>query len=205
MKDGRIVAYGSHINGTAKEIQNFPDCLLLPGLVDMRAHPAPGSWKYGIDPHVELLPRCTTTVLSQGDAEAAHWPEDRDTIVRGTKTRVKLAISAAINGEAGEMGTPCFENIDDLNVDAAASAFEDRGDDIWGVAVNCSQASSGKADPRVVFSKAIEMAERTKKPLLFGERREPYDWPIAEQLSQLRAGDVVTYCLHSGPNGRVEG
>ena len=64
MKDDRIVASGPHINGTAKETQNFPDCLLLPGLVDMHAHPAPGSWKYGIDPDVELLPRCTTTVLS---------------------------------------------------------------------------------------------------------------------------------------------
>ena len=179
--------------------------MLLPGLVDMRAHPAPGSSKYGIDPHVELLPRCTTTVLSQGDAGAAHWPEHRHTIVRGSKTRVRLAISAAINGETGEMATPCFENIEGLNVDAAVSAFEDRGDDIWGVAVNCSQASSGKADPRVVFSKAIEMAERTKKPLFFGERWEPYDWPIAEQLSQLQAGDIGTYCLHSGPNGRVEG
>ncbi len=50
MKDDRIVASGPHINGTAKETQNFPDCLLLPGLVDMRAHPAPGSSKYGHRP-----------------------------------------------------------------------------------------------------------------------------------------------------------
>jgi dihydroorotase len=204
VKDGRIVASGPDVSGTASETHDFQDCVLLPGLVDMHAHPAPSTWKYGIDPDVEILPRGTTTIMSQGDSGAAHWPEYRDTIIRGSKTRVKLAISAAINGETGTLGTPCFENIDDLNVDAAVSAIEDGGDDIWGVAVNCSEASSGRADPRVVFARALEMAERTGKPLLFGERWEPYDWPIADQLEQLRPGDVVTYCFHASPNGLVE-
>lgn len=204
VKDGRIVASGPGVSGTARETHDFPDCLLLPGLVDMHAHPASSSWKYGIGPDVEILPRGTTTILSQRDSGAAHWPEYRDTIIRASKTRVRLAISAAINGETGEMGTPCFENIDDLNVDAAVSAIEDGGDDIWGVAVNVTQAATGKADPRIVLSRAIEMAKRTGKPLLFGERWEPYDWSIAEQLEQLRPGDVVTYCFHAGPNGIVE-
>ncbi|MDP6714261.1 MAG: hypothetical protein QF368_06535, partial [SAR202 cluster bacterium] len=204
VKDGRIVASGPEIRGTTKESHDFPDCLLLPGLVDMHAHPAPGDWKYGIDPDIEILPRGTTTILSQGDSGAAHWPEYRDTTIRGSRTRVRLAISAAINGETGAMGTPCFENIDDLKVDEAVSAIQDGGDDIWGIAVNCSQASSGTADPRVVLSKAIEMAERTERPLLFGERWEPYDWPIADQLELLRPGDVVTYCFHASPNGLVE-
>ena len=33
--DGRIVASGPDIGGTAHETLDFPDCLLLPGLIDM--------------------------------------------------------------------------------------------------------------------------------------------------------------------------
>jgi dihydroorotase len=204
IRDGRIVASGPDVSGPAAETLDFPDCVLLPGLVDMHAHPAPGTWKYGIDPDIELLPRGTTTVLSQGDSGAAHWPDYRDTVIRGSKTRVRLAISAAINGETGKFGEPTFENIDELDVDAAVAAINDGGDDIWGVAVNISQAASGTADPHAMLARSLEMAERTDRPLLFGERWEPYDWPIAEQLELLRPGDVVTYCFHAGPNGIVE-
>ncbi len=202
--DGRIVASGPNVSGPAHETLDFPDCLLLPGLVDMHAHPAPSTWKYGIDPDVEILPRGTTTILSQGDSGAANWPVYRDTIIRGSRTRVRLAISASVNGETGKPGEPSFENIDELDVDATVAAIDDGGDHIWGVSVNISQAASGKADPRKVLARAVEMAERTARPLLFGERWEPYDWPISEQLDVLRPGDVVTYCFHSGPNGIVE-
>ncbi len=204
IKDGRIVASGATVSGSAHETLDFPDCLLLPGLVDMHTHPAPSSWKYGIDPDVEILPRGTTTILSQGDSGAADWPVYRDSVIRGSKTRVRLAISAAINGETGAPGEPCFENIDDLDVGATVAAIDDAGDDIWGVSVNASQSSSGKADPRIVLARAVEMAERTGRPILFGERWEPYDWPISEQLDALRPGDVVTYCFHVSPNGIVE-
>jgi dihydroorotase len=204
IRDGRIVASGPDVGGPARETLDFPDCLLLPGLVDMHTHPAPSSWKYGIDPDVEILPRGTTTILSQGDSGAAHWPVYRDTVIRGSKTRVRLAISAATNGETGEPGKPCFENIDDLDVDATVAAIDDAGDHIWGVSVNVSQAASGKADPRMVLARTVEMAERTDRPILFGERWEPHDWPISEQLDALRPGDVVTYCFHASPNGIVE-
>lgn len=204
IKNGRIVFSGPDMKGRARETLELPDCIVLPGLVDMHCHPAPESWKYGIDPDVEMLPRGVTTILSQGDSGAAHWPIYRDSTIRGSKTRVRLAISAAINGETGRVGEPCFENPDDLNVDAAVDAITDGGDDIWGVSVNTSLASCGTGEPRLIFDRALEIAERTGRPILFGERWEPYDWPIDEQLRALRAGDVVTYCFHVSPNGIVE-
>ena len=84
------------------------------------------------------------------------------------------------------------------------AAIEDGGDLIWGLSVNASQAASGDADPRVVVRRTLEIAERTNRPILFGNRWEPYDWPIAEQLDLLRSGDALTYCFHAGPNGIVE-
>ena len=67
-----IVAAGPDVAGTAQETLDFPDDLLLPGLVDLHTHPGPADWKYGIDADQNMLARGSTTVLSQGDAGAVH-------------------------------------------------------------------------------------------------------------------------------------
>ena len=175
----------------------------MPGLVDMHAHPAPGHWKYGIDPDVHILPRGTTTVLAQGDAGAATWPYYREHIIERSRTRVRLAISPAAQGEAGP--TPCFDDLGRLDVDACVAAIEDGADLVWGIAVNLARPTCGRSDPREVMSRTLAIAERTGRPLLFGKRMEPSDWPLSDQLSMLRAGDVVTYCFHGGAESILEG
>ena len=199
----RIVAAGSEVGGTAARTLEFPDGVLLPGLVDLHTHPAPSDWKYGIDPDVEILPRGATTILSQGDCGADDWPFYRDSIIHGSKTRVRLAMSVARGGER-DPGKAAFGNVDDLDVDAGVAAIEDGGELIWGLSVNAGQTSCGDSDPRVVVQSTLDIAERTNRPILFGNRWEPYDWPISEQLDLLRSGDVLTYCFHAGPNGIVE-
>ena len=42
MRGDRIVATGADVRGTGAEVLDFPDDLLLPGLVDLHAHPARG-------------------------------------------------------------------------------------------------------------------------------------------------------------------
>ena len=199
----RIVAAGPDVVGTAARVLEFPDSVLLPGLVDLHAHPAPSDWKYGIDPDVEILPRGATTILSQGDCGADDWPSYRDSIIHGSKTRVRLAMSVARGGERVP-GTEAFGNVEDLDVDAGVAAIEDGGELIWGLSVNASVNACGDSDPRVVVQRTMEIAERTGRPILFGNRWDPYDWPISEQLDLLRCGDVLTYCFHTGPNGIVE-
>ncbi|MDE2717955.1 MAG: amidohydrolase family protein [Chloroflexota bacterium] len=200
---GRIAAAGPGVEGTAARVLDFPDGVLLPGLVDLHAHPAPSNWKYGIDPDVEILPRGTTTILSQGDCGADDWPFYRETIIYGMKTRVRLAMSVARGGERVP-GTAAFGNVDDLDVDAGVAAVEDGGELIWGLSVNASVNSCGDSEPRMVAQRTLDIAERTGRPILFGNRWDPYDWPISEQLDLLRSGDVLTYCFHAGPNGIVE-
>lgn len=68
VRGDRIVAAGPDVAGEARETLNFPDDLLLPGLVDLHTHPGPADWKFGIDADRNMLARGTTTVLSQGDA-----------------------------------------------------------------------------------------------------------------------------------------
>ena len=204
VRGDRIAAAGSCLDGTAKKTLEFPNGLILPGLIDLHTHPAPADWKYGIDPDTEILPRGATTILSQGDSGAADWPYYHDNVIRKAKTRVRLALSAATGGER-TTGSPAFGNIDDLDVNAASAAVENGGNFIWGLSVNVSVNACGSSDPRLVMSRVLDIAERTDRPILCGNRWEPYDWPISEQLDLLRSGDILTYCFHAGPNGIVEG
>lgn len=195
VKDSRIVAAGVEINVDARVTSSFPHGTLLPGFVDLHAHPAPTTWRFGIDGDAEILPRGSTTVLSQGDTGATNWPFYRDNIIGGSQLRIRLAISPSIMGEYEDRG--CFIYLDQVDVEACVQVIEDGGEHIWGVAANLTDRACGDNDPREIMRRVLEIAELTGRPILYGVRREPSDWPLAEQLSVLRPGDVFTYCFQS--------
>lgn len=195
----RIVAAGPQVTVTARQTLDFPDGLLLPGLVDLHAHPAVAGSKFGIAPDVHLLPRGVTTVLSQGDAGAHTWPAYRDNTIAASHTRVRLAINLSARGEAMPGG--CLADLNDADVEACVAAIADGGEHIWGIAINISPVVCGDTNPRTLIARALTVAERTQRPLLFGARRDR-DLTLAEQLAWLRPGDVLTYCFSDFNQGR---
>lgn len=198
VRGDRIAAAGPMVSGPARTRLDFPAGLLLPGLVDLHAHPARGGSRYGIDPDRHLLPRGVTTALSQGDAGADNWPAYRDRVIGAARTRVRLAIHLSRRGES-DPDCP-YGSLADADVAACAAAIEDGGELIWGIAVNTG--TSIGIDPHAVLDRAVQAAERTGRPLLFGTRMQS-DWPLDEQLPMLRAGDVVTYCFNPLAEGMV--
>ena len=199
VSSGRVGASGPDVGGAASETLDFPDAVLLPGFVDLHAHPAPSHWKYGIDPDILMLPRGTTTILSQGDAGANNWDHYKQSVVEPASIRIRMALSAAVGGEEEEGAV--FRNLEDVDIEACVRTVEGDPELIWGIAVNAAGAATAGHDPRVVMGRVLKMAERTGKPLLYGVRWDPFDWPVDEQLALLRPGDVVTYCFHVGPEG----
>ena len=199
---GRIMAIDPPNNSTAKDRLNLPNAVLLPGLVDLHAHPACSGSKYGVDPDLEFLPRGVTTVLSQGDAGADNWTNYHAETIKSSKTRVRLAINISRHGENTER--PCLDDPSWLDVDKCVATINVGGSLSWGIAVNCSRASAGNTDPRLALQLALEAARSTQRPLLYG-MREPDDWSFAEQLEWLRPNDVVTYTFRREPYGIVAG
>jgi dihydroorotase len=202
VRDGRIAAAGQGVAGATRHTFDFPDGILLPGLIDMHAHPGPGASRYDIDPDQYFLPRGVTTVLSQGDAGARDWPDYYRQTIAGARTRVRMALNFSAAGESNP--TYCFERMEDADVEACIETIQAGGDDIWGIALNTSIASCGDLNPREIMARGLEAASRTGKPLLFGSRHHP-DWPLAEQIRLLRAGDVFTYCFKEDDEGIVQG
>jgi dihydroorotase len=198
----RIAAAGPGVDGLAREQLRLPDALILPGLVDLHAHPARGESRYGVDPDVHLLPFGTTTVLAQGEAGALNLARYHNLVIERSLTRIRLAINLSRRGEATPGGS-CEARED---VDAAAcagavrAAARNGGRAIWGIAVNVSRNTCGRTDPRAVMAEGLAAAAETGLPLLFGARRDD-DWPLGEQFALLRPGDVLTYCFSDCPEG----
>jgi len=202
---GRIAAAGPWVDGPAREVLRLPDAVVLPGLVDLHAHPGRGESRYGVDPDVHLLPFGTTTVLAQGEAGALNLARYLEVVIARSQTRVRLAINISRRGEDTPGGS--CEAREDVDAEACAAAIEaarqHASQEIWGIAVNVSQATCGRTDPRAVMEAGLAAARDSGLPLLFGPRRA-HDWALKDQLARLRPGDVVTYCFSDCPEGLVD-
>ncbi|MBT4074938.1 MAG: hypothetical protein HOE75_14790 [Chloroflexi bacterium] len=192
--DGRISAVGDDSARPPEAISNldYPDGILLPGLIDLHAHPGLGDGRYGIDPDIHMLSRGSTTVLSQGDAGARNWDRYKEEVIGTRKTRIRMALHIGRNGESNPEGPftkPEFADADEC----VAAIKEDDSGAIWGITVNTSVMTCGPSDPHEILNRALEAAEVTDLPLLFGPRRAP-GWALEDQLPLLRPGDVFTYC-----------
>jgi dihydroorotase len=198
----RIAAAGPGVDGPAREVLRLPDAVVLPGLVDLHAHPARGESRYGVDPDVHLLPFGATTVLAQGEAGASNLERYLDLVIERSLTRVRLAINVSRRGESTPGG--CCEAREDVDgtacAEAVRAAVRTGSRAIWGIAVNVSRATCGRTDPRAVMAEGLAAARETGLPLLFGPRRDN-DWALGEQLARLRRGDVLTYCFSDCPEG----
>ncbi len=201
IRGDRIVAVGREIDGSGRQQLDDPTAILLPGLIDLHAHPAKSGSIFSVDPDRHLLARGTTTVLSQGDAGASNLETYIRETIEQSQTQIVLAINLSSAGEAGPGG--CFERLELVDVAACVAAIERFRSHIWGIAVNVSHHCCGQTDSREVFRRGLLVAEQTELPLLYGMRR-PDDWPLEQQLRELRPGDVVTYCYRRTPHCIVQ-
>lgn len=207
MRDGVI----SHVETTpqnaalppARETLRFGEgCVVVPGLVDLHAHPARGGSRFGIDPDTWMLPSGSTTVMSQGDAGARNADAYiRDTI-EGSRTRVKLAINFCANGESDPKGR--FFSLDEANIDECVVAIKRGGTHIWGISLNIAFIQGDDVDPLEVLARGKRAADLAGVPVMFGATKTSAV-PLDNQLKHLRAGDVMTYCFHQGEGSIVQG
>ena len=195
----KIVEVGSNLNFTPIKHFSFPNDILVPGLVDLHFHPGPSSWKYAVEPDEWTLPTGTTTVLSQGDAGINNWNLYKKTIVNKSKTRVLMAISISNYGDQFE--TINYTNSAEIDVGRSIDIINKDSDMIWGISFNAALGSCNASDPQIIMNKVLQVASATNKPILYGIRREPFDWAIDNQLQLLRPGDVITYCFYPGKGG----
>lgn len=185
----------------ARETLTVDSGILLPGLIDLHAHPAVSGSKFGIDADRDLLANGSTTVLSQGDAGARNVDRYVEETIRGSQTRVKLALNFCAEGESNPSGR--FFSLDEASVDECVAAVERGGSDVWGISLNIALIRNSDIDPLEVMRRGMEAAELSGKPVMFGATKTA-DVRLCEQLAMLRPGDVMTYCFYSGDGSIVQ-
>jgi len=205
VQDGLIafVESGSDVHDlpVARKTLEFSSGVVLPGLIDLHAHPAVSGSKFGIDADRDLLPNGSTTVLSQGDAGARNVASYIQETIRASQTRVMLALNFCAEGESKPDGR--FFSLDEASVEECVAAVEQCGSDIWGISLNIALIRGDNVDPLEVMRRGLEAAEKSGKPVMFGATKTS-EIPLCEQLDLLRSGDVMTYCFYSGDGSIVQ-
>lgn len=204
MTDGRITfgaigPIGPDIPPARKTV-DISEGIVLPGLVDLHAHPALSNSMFGVDPDRYLLPRGSTTVLSQGDAGARNVDEYVQETISTSEITVKLAINFCANGESNPDGR--FFSLDEASVSECVASIRRARPYIWGISLNIAFIRGKGIDPLEVMRRGIRAAEVTGLPVMFGATKNS-EVLLADQLRLLRPGDVMTYCFHSGDGSIV--
>jgi dihydroorotase len=198
IQDGQIVGLGPRLETNATNQIHLPDdAILVPGLIDIHAHPARSGSIFGVDPDQHLLPHGVTTVLSQGDAGSSTIDAYVEETIRPSRTGVKLAINLSSVGESTAEG--CLSNPDWIDPDACLVAIRRYPEHVTAIAVNASQAACADQDPRGILPLAVKVAGESGLPLLYGMRPDS-EWAFDDQLQQLRPGDLVTYIFRRSPH-----
>ncbi len=173
------------------------DRLVLPGLVDLHVHVFWGATHYGIEPDPHCLGTGTTTVVDAGSAGAHTFAAFRRYVIDVSATRIvpflNIGATGMVSPDVGEL-----EEVRHIDRAAALRTIEAHRDLIRGIKVRLSRDLVGP-NARVALKTAREAGEAAGLPIMVHVGDTPI--PLAEILSELRPGDVVTHCYH----GREEG
>ena len=149
----------NHADDDDDDVTVMDHGVLLPGLVDLHAHPALEGSVFGVPPDEALLPHGVTTVLSQGDAGADNLATYITTTIEAAATRVKLALNLSRVGEMEMSG--CFSVLSNADVEECLAAIHAEREKIWGLAVNVSHHACGDVDPREIARRGLRVAEES--------------------------------------------
>jgi len=193
VKSGKIAALEAGIPASdAMEVFDARDRLVVPGLVDIHAHPRPGE----VSPQ-QVLSHGVTTVVD-GGSRGADGIQDMIGVVKSAPNRVRILINVSRLGNKPEGELLAFETAD---AEAGRAAVRDNREFIVGVKARLSRPLAGDRDLDAV-RRAHEITRPFGIPLMIhiGDTRSP----LPDILALLRPGDIVTHVYAPPPNGILD-
>jgi dihydroorotase len=193
IKGGKIAALEPSIPASdAAEVFDARDRLVVPGLVDIHAHPRPGE----LSPQQVLAGGVTTVV--DGGSRGADRIQDMIDVVKSAPNRVRVLINVSRLGNQPEGELLKFETAD---AEAGRTAVRNNREFIVGVKARLSRPLAGDRDLDGV-RRAHEITRAFGIPLMIhiGDTRSP----LPEILALLRPGDIVTHVYAPAPNGILD-
>jgi dihydroorotase len=197
VKDGKIAAIEPKIIASQARKIDAHGLLVTPGLVDIHVHVYKGATFWGVDPDFIGKKGGTTTVLDAGSTGSQNYRGFKDWIVDNARIRVLGLMHLSEIGLVsykGELNDPAFADLA-----GGVSAIRDMPETFIGCKIRLSGPLVGWGQQgRRHAHMAIEMAEEAGTFLMVHIGNMPI--PMAELLSMLRPGDIVTHCYRAGAN-----
>ncbi len=204
MKDGKIVAVGTHLNAAdAIKTLDMLRYVVIPGVIDLHGHvyaSAKDSPSFAQDislyPDGFTLRHGVTTIVDAGGSGRKNFEDFKVRIIDKSKTRVLAMVN--IVGE-GMRGTAFEENLDDMD-GKATGEFAKRYRGLI-VGIKCAHFTGPDWRP---YDQAVIAGNFADVPVMvdYGARR--IERPISELFAtHLRPGDIYTH-MYSGLRGEQD-
>jgi dihydroorotase len=193
LRGGRIARIAKRINpDMSRKTVSVRGLLVVPGLIDIHTHvfagSGPGRFADGtssVNPDQHCPMNGVTTVVDAGTSGWRNFADLRRQVMEPSRTRVLAFLNIA---GAGMSGKPMEEDSADMGWQAAREVMATHADRIVGVKVG-HYTLPGELPMRM----AREMGDSARLPV-FVECHLP-GIPLARQLAQLKAGDIMTHCF----------
>ena len=191
-KDGKVAGTGDFSAATADSVADATGKLVTPGLIDLHTHLFKDFSIFGIDVD-ELSPRTgVTTSVDTGTAGWINYAGFRKVIMEPAETRVLAYVNLSGVGLPYRRGEMVYEGY--VQAGECAQSIIQFPENTVGVKVRLYRGVGGDADLRDLLEIALEASRRAEKPLMV--HISGSDVPLAELLTPLRPGDVITHCYH---------
>jgi dihydroorotase len=190
---GEVAAILPNIDpGLADHVESAAGAMVVPGLIDMHAHPAAGIGE-GVNPDEIGINRGATTVADGGTCGTGTFGAFMP-IMATSKTRLLAWLNLSSIGQADtRIGELIF--LAAVNVEEAVQVAQKHPDIIVGFKARLSTYVTGGASALVPLRLLLEAGEAAGLPVMIhvGDTVEP----LGQILNLLRPGDVVSHYLTS--------
>ncbi|MDY6867402.1 MAG: amidohydrolase/deacetylase family metallohydrolase [Chloroflexota bacterium] len=197
IKDGIIQSISPTLEESiTSDVIDVDGRYVSPGLIDMHTHiTVPGITKikgheFGIDVQKFGVETGVSTIIDAGTfgadtiTPAMEFTQDKD-------TTVLFLLNAAKTGLVPMK--PELEPMENIDIEAARSAYKRFGSRIVGIKARASASASGKSGIRAI-RKAKKLAYELDLPIVVHIGHEP---PLIKDiLALLTEGDIITHCFH---------
>ncbi|MBI3684508.1 MAG: amidohydrolase/deacetylase family metallohydrolase [Acidobacteria bacterium] len=206
IRSGRVASIAAGLDpAQARQVLDARGMIVTPGLVDLHVHVYDGVAPLGIPADPNCIAKGVTTVLDAGSAGAHTFPGFRQYVIRIVETRVYALLNISVVGQATlSTDNPHGELLDlrYANPKLAIRTIEQNRDVILGVKIRLSKNIAGENDLRAL-GLAREAADAVGLPLMvhIGGTHST----VAEIVSRLKKGDVITHSFRGGDGGILDG
>ena len=209
VSSGRIAAVAATVEPREGDVvREVTGHVVVPGLIDAHLHLFDGAGPFGAAPDTFGVESAVTTVVDAGSAGHSLIPVFARHIAEPARSRVLAFVNLST---LGIVVGPRYPGLGDprlIDEDGIAAAIEAHRELIVGIKIMATGTSLG-AEGLTPLRRARRLADTMRVPLMVhvgeswgGDAAAP---SIAELLTYLRPGDVVTHMFTGHPGGLLDG